>query len=108
MIGDPVFPKTMAEMKIVGMLVRGDWQPVIPDSLYPATAELISECLAIDPKDRPTFSAIFERLIEMEFHLMSGVNSGKVIEFVEQTEKQAGEIAYESGRLNSSCQDRRK
>jgi serine/threonine protein kinase len=83
-VGQPAFPKRMTPENVAGALIRGDWEPKIPDSVLPRTKELICDCLAPDYRERPSFSEILNRLEEMRFKLTAGVNSSKVTAFVKE------------------------
>jgi hypothetical protein len=69
---------------IMGKMLAEEWKPDIPESLFPETRELISDCLQTQSKRRPSFDEIFDRMEEMNFKLMVGVNSSKVAKFVKE------------------------
>jgi serine/threonine protein kinase len=81
-IEQAVFPKNMTAGKIKEEMHAEEWKPDIPESLFPETIELISDCLQTEYRRRPSFDDIFDRMEEMNFKLMSGVNSSKVTGFV--------------------------
>jgi hypothetical protein len=73
---------------VVLSIARGKWHLDIPQTVIPVTAELIRDCLALDYRDRPSFTEILQRLIRIDFKLISGVNSVKIDEFVAAIEDQ--------------------
>jgi serine/threonine protein kinase len=85
-IGRPVFSKRTISYNAAAARIADDWQPDIPDSVIPATADLIRDSLAVDYRKRPSFIKILRRLKKMRFELMAGVNSAKVAAFVEAIE----------------------
>jgi sterile alpha motif and leucine zipper-containing kinase AZK len=91
-VGRSAFPYDMGSDQITGELVLRDWRAEIPKYVRTEMAELISDCLANNFKRRPSFSDILERLKEIEFKVIAGVNSSKVSEFVKTIE--ANETAH--------------
>jgi serine/threonine protein kinase len=59
-------------------------RPRIPEFVLPAVRELICDCWAPNPDDRPSFREILERLKAMRFKVTPGVNSAKVAAFVQK------------------------
>jgi serine/threonine protein kinase len=86
-VGEPVFSKSLSQEKIAGMMVRDSWRLNIPTSVLPDPAELIRDCLAVNPLERLCFSGILDRLEEMRFKLLRRVNSSKLAAFVEKIEE---------------------
>jgi hypothetical protein len=66
------------------------WHPDIPSPLLPETRELISECLAMNPEDGPSFSNIRDRLEQMQFKVVASVNSKEVAAFVKSINQKYG------------------
>jgi serine/threonine protein kinase len=83
-VGRPAFERSLTPIQIAGILVLSDWKPTIPDSVLPKTRELISDCLEMDYRYRLWFSDVLERLEKMRFKIISGVNSAKVLAFVNE------------------------
>jgi serine/threonine protein kinase len=81
-VGQPVFSTNMTQQEIAAKMIMNDWQPEFPHSVRPRTKELICDCLAVKYWERPSFSDILDRMEEMRFKLMVGVNSSKMIAFV--------------------------
>jgi serine/threonine protein kinase len=79
--GKPEFPTDLHPCKIALKVIEGD-RPHVPDSVLPVARELIADCWAPEPDDRPTFVEIVNRLQEMEFKVTANVNSAKLAEFV--------------------------
>jgi serine/threonine protein kinase len=65
-------------------LLSDEWSPVIPRFVHPIVRQLIEECLAKDPDERPSFVEIFNRLKEIRFRILPKVQSVKVFKFVEK------------------------
>jgi serine/threonine protein kinase len=84
----PMFPQSMKPYHIMKALVHGKLRLDIPDTVFPATEELIRDCLALDYRNRPSFTGIVEQFEAMEFKLMEGVKSVKNAAFVAEIEKQ--------------------
>jgi TPR repeat protein len=85
-VGHPIFRKTMTIPQILKALVLNDWKVDIPKWVTPEARELIQDCLATNPADRPLFIGILNRLKLIEFKLFPDVNSAKVAVFVDQIE----------------------
>jgi serine/threonine protein kinase len=66
-------------------------RPDIPESVLPITRELIEKCWSASPAERPSFKEIWERLKEVKFKILSGVDTGAVEEFILMVEKGAKE-----------------
>jgi hypothetical protein len=62
--------------------------PDIPKFVLPSARELITECRAEEPCDRPPFDDIVDRLKEIKFKVMRNINSAKLSAFV----KEIGEL----------------
>jgi hypothetical protein len=62
------------------------WKPDIPEWLFPEMRELISYCLQMKFQRRPSFDDIFDRMKEMNFKVIAGVNSSKAAKFVKEIE----------------------
>jgi serine/threonine protein kinase len=84
--GCPAFPVTLSVCKIAFIVAVEGARPEIPDSVLPPARQLITDCLAAEPDDRPTFEEIVDRLTEMRFKVTAHVNSAKVAAFVERVE----------------------
>jgi serine/threonine protein kinase len=83
-VGRAVFPRDLAAGGIMGEVLAEGWKPDIPESLFPETRELISDCLQIEFQWRPSFDEIFDRMEGMNCKLTAGVNSSKVAKFVKE------------------------
>jgi serine/threonine protein kinase len=84
--GQPVFPKDLTKIQIAFMVAVKHELPDIPKFLLPSARELIMDCWAEEPGDRPPFDEIVDRLKEMKFKVMRNVNSAKLWAFVEEIE----------------------
>jgi hypothetical protein len=60
--------------------------PDIPEFVLPSARELITDCWAEEPGDRPFFDEIVDRLKEIKFKVMPNMNSWKLSEFVKEIE----------------------
>jgi hypothetical protein len=63
------------------------FRPQIPGFVPANVNELIEDCWATKPADRPTFNVIVFRLEQMQFKMIAGVNSTKVATFVNEIEE---------------------
>jgi TPR repeat protein len=86
-VGQPGFPENTNHITVAKAVVVDEFRPVIPDWVGSSTRELINDCWAEDPDDRPSFEEIVERLREIDFKLTADVNSKKLAEFVERIEE---------------------
>jgi serine/threonine protein kinase len=84
LVGRPPFPKNFTRWQIAWIVAFEDRRPEIPDFVPAPARELIENCWATDPDDRPTFEEIVDRLAEMQFRVTACVNSAKVAEFVKR------------------------
>jgi serine/threonine protein kinase len=80
------FQEGLTELEIMKQRIKGQEPAVIPSFVVPEVGELIDDCWAFNPNDRPTFCAIVDRLKSMEFQLMPGVESSKVKSFLKTIE----------------------
>jgi predicted CoA-binding protein len=51
--------------------------------------ELIADCWAQDPDDRPSFREIFKRLKSVNFKVMPDVNPSKLAKWVKEVKKRS-------------------
>jgi serine/threonine protein kinase len=86
LVGEPAFPKSLTESQIAHILLFTDEMPEIPEFVPLHTQELITDCWAIDPDDRPSFEEIVNRLVGMKFKLTPNVNSSKITKFFKEIE----------------------
>jgi serine/threonine protein kinase len=86
LLGHPIFRKGMTISQIGKALVNHDWELDIPEWVTPETEALIRDCLAVNPKDRPSFIEVFNRLELIRFKLLPDVNSVKIETFVKGIE----------------------
>jgi serine/threonine protein kinase len=84
--GQPVFSKDLTDLQIAFMVAVKHELPDIPKFVFPSARELITDCWAEEPGDRPSFEDIVDRLKEMKFKVMRNVNSSKVSAFVKEIE----------------------
>ena len=67
-------------MQLLGFIIRGK-RPEIPSSVSTFTSELITRCWAPEPDDRPSFSEIYQELVDQGFRIFSDVDSDTVCSF---------------------------
>jgi serine/threonine protein kinase len=82
--GEPAFSANLTAFAAAKELLFGKTRPEIPKWIGIGMRELIEECWAQNPDERPSFEDIFERLQGMAFRVMPGVNSAKVLRFVDE------------------------
>jgi hypothetical protein len=82
-VGQPAIPKHLQGRHIERLLAVENFPPEIPEWVESGVQELIMDCWENDANDRPTFEAIFDRLEEMDFKVVAGVNSAKLRRFVD-------------------------
>jgi serine/threonine protein kinase len=80
-VGMPGFAKERPRRFILKKVVGEGYRPPIPNSIAPDVAELITDCWAQRPDDRPGFWQILKRLKKMDFKLMPDVKSDKMAKF---------------------------
>jgi serine/threonine protein kinase len=85
--GQPAFPNELTVLQIAFMVAVKHELPDIPEFILPSTRELITECWAEEPGDRPSFDEIVDRLKEMKFKVMPNVNSSKLSAFDKEIEE---------------------
>jgi TPR repeat protein len=85
--GEPVCPESLPPRRIAYMVTMEHARAEIPDSVFPALRDLIADCWADDPDDRPTFEQIVDRLAEMEVKATENVNPAKLKNFVQGIEE---------------------
>jgi serine/threonine protein kinase len=64
-----VFPEDLLRRAIANLVIN-DELPTIPDSVLPSARELIEDCWAADPDDRPGFEETVDRLAEMKLKVL--------------------------------------
>jgi serine/threonine protein kinase len=101
-VGRRVFPEEFGTWRILKLLVLDNFRPEIPAFVAPAVNDLITECWAQDPSDRPTFDNIFERLEEMQFKVRPDVDSSKLSAFVKRMVKLEANHAGGEGESDAS------
>jgi serine/threonine protein kinase len=86
-VGQTVFPKDTTTRNIVGLHVK-QYRPEIPDDVRPPIAELIKECWAMQPSDRPSFDDVYRRLKSIGFAVWEDVDSAAIDAFIGEVESQ--------------------
>jgi serine/threonine protein kinase len=80
----PAFAKNLSQPATAKLLVIDQERPTIPMFVLPAVQRLIRKCWKSDPRQRPTFNQILNRLEAMNFKLTANVKSSKLSEFVKK------------------------
>jgi serine/threonine protein kinase len=88
-VGREVFPKEWPQLRVAKMLVFEKFRPKIPRSVPPEVRELITDCWAQDPDDRPSFRGIFKWLKLIDFKVTANVNPLKMVRFVKKVKASA-------------------
>jgi hypothetical protein len=81
-VGKSAFPMDLTGSEIVRRLLNDEWRPDIPTRVAPFVADLIADCWAQDPDNRPSFCEIVERLEAIHFRVFPEVNPAKIERFV--------------------------
>jgi serine/threonine protein kinase len=84
--GTGVFSNDGRKMQLYNDMVRGK-RPDIPEKVLPCTKQLIQKCWSESPTERPSFSAIWKSLQEVNFKILPGVESAAVRAFVTMIEE---------------------
>jgi serine/threonine protein kinase len=84
--GKAAFAETLTQLQIAWNVAIANNRPDIPEFVLPFARELIIDCWAIEPGDRPSFEEIVDRLVEMKFKVMPNVNPRKLFTFVNKIE----------------------
>jgi aurora kinase len=84
LVGQPAFPKELDQRQIAYRLIITDKWPTIPEFVLPSARELINDCWAKEPGDRLSFEEIVDRLTEIKFKVIPGVNPSKIANFVKR------------------------
>jgi hypothetical protein len=61
--------------------------PQIPESVSPWLQQLMSDCWADDPDDRPSFYEILKRLKGRNYRVFEGVKSAKIAKVVKKVKR---------------------
>jgi serine/threonine protein kinase len=85
--GQTVFSKELELIETVSKVAVKHELPDIPEVILPSARELITECWAEEPGDRPCFDDIVDRLKDMKFKVIPNVNSSKLSAFVKEIER---------------------
>jgi serine/threonine protein kinase len=87
LVGHPPFQEDLNQYQIAYILAVDKELPEIPKFIHAPARELITDCWAINPAERPSFEEIVDRLKEMKFKVTENVNSRKLSRFVERIEE---------------------
>jgi serine/threonine protein kinase len=85
--GQPVFSKELALIETASKVAVKHALPDIPKFVLPSARELITDCWAEEPGNRPSFDDIVDRLKVIKFKVMRNVNSLKILAFVNDIEE---------------------
>jgi serine/threonine protein kinase len=84
--GQTAFSRELTKYQIGFKVVVKDERPEIPKFVIPAVRNLIMDCWATEPDDRPSFEEIVDQLMEMKFKIIPGVNPSKLFQFYKNIE----------------------
>jgi serine/threonine protein kinase len=90
--GKPPFSKKLTRYQIIHQIDIKNERPVIPECVLPSAQNLIMDCWAKEPGERPSFEEIVDRLTKMKFKVMPNVNSHKILAFVKKKETEELEV----------------
>jgi serine/threonine protein kinase len=85
--GQQAFSKELTPNEIMFKVALKHARPDIPEFVLPFARELITDCWAEEPGDRPPFDEIVDCLKKMKFKVMPNVNSSKLSAFVKEIEE---------------------
>jgi LIM domain kinase 1 len=85
--GKPGFSRALLQATMMKRIIVDNVRPSIPDFLCDDVKELILDCLAMEPNERPSFMDILFRLDRMDFRITGGVKSEKVRRFVKAVKR---------------------
>lgn len=91
-------PSPMQIIYYVGVLNQ---RPTMPTTIHDSFKTLIEDCWKVDPKERPTFEEILNRLLDMQRNLDDGANTCHVRE-VERTAHGEDMTSMDTSSLTSS------
>jgi serine/threonine protein kinase len=80
--GEPGFSRYLSPCELMKTVILDNTRPSIPDFVCDDVRQLILDCWANEPSERPSFVDIFFRLNKMDFRITCGVNTDKVRGFV--------------------------
>jgi serine/threonine protein kinase len=86
LVGQRAFPN-LKPQQIAHKVVINDERPTIPEFVLPSARNLITDCWSTEPGDRASFDEIMDRLKQMKFKVIPGVNPSKLSTFVEKIEE---------------------
>jgi hemopoietic cell kinase len=93
--GEPGFARDSTRTHVVKQICQDEARPHIPDFLKAGAWRLIQDCWAQDPDERPSFVEILFRLDKMDFRIMGGVKSAKVVRFVKAVKSREKDLGIE-------------
>jgi hypothetical protein len=73
----PAFPNETDPKQMISKMLTKEKRPEIPGFVLPFARELMVDCLAQVPGDRPSFDEIVNRLKKMNIKVIAEVNSAK-------------------------------
>jgi hypothetical protein len=88
--GQPVISNKLTLNEIAFKVAVKHELPDIPKFVFRSARELITDCWAEEPNDRPSFNEIVDRLKEIKFKVMLNVNSWKLSAFIKEIGRMGG------------------
>jgi hypothetical protein len=106
-VGREALMKKWSQYTVMKLLLVDQFRPAIPEWVIPEVRELIDECWADKPDDRPSFRQIFKRLKAINFKVTPCVNPMKLVKFAREMKKRAaalekGESSVDSARSSAN------
>jgi serine/threonine protein kinase len=83
----PAFPSEIQEIQIAYSVIARNERPIIPDDILPSTRDLITDCWAIEPTDRPSFDEIVNWMEQIKFKIIPNAYLSKLTAFVSKIEE---------------------
>jgi serine/threonine protein kinase len=93
--GQPAFSPQTPDPILLNQLAFTEVRPEIPDFVWPCARELIRDCWAQKPCNRPSFEQILEDLDKTDFQITAGVRCGEVREFVKSVKRREQELGID-------------
>jgi hypothetical protein len=82
LVGKSGISRESTSLRLMKDIVFNRFRPTIPNFILRNVRQLIIDCWAQNPDERPSFDSILDRLQQMNFEIAPKVNSLRVREFV--------------------------
>jgi hypothetical protein len=101
-VGREALLKKWSPPNVMKLLLLDQFRPAIPEWVLPEVRELIDECWAHNPDDRPSFHRIFKWLKAMNFEVTPGVNPAKLMKFAAEMKRRAATVEKGESSVDSA------